>query len=72
MDLIYSNLDPNEDGFISVDKLLQHNSKDTLMKNFMDNLNKNLLTTSEIITNKLKKLKKKLSNDKEGEEDIDW
>lgn len=72
MDLVYSNLEPDKEGFISVDKLLKMNSDNTLMKNFMEKVNENLQTTSEIITNKLKKLKRKISNDKESEADIEW
>jgi len=72
MDIIYSNLDPNKEGFITVDKLLNNDPQCSLMKNFMEKVNENLLTTSEIITNKLKKLKRKISNDIESVEDIDW
>jgi len=72
MDIVYSNLDPNKEGFISVDNFLKNHPQNSLMKDFMEKVNENLLTTSEIITNKLRKLKKKISDDKESENDIDW
>jgi hypothetical protein len=72
MDIVYSNLDPNKKGFITVDTLLTNYPKNSLMKNFLENLNENLLPTSEIITNKLKKLKSKILDDEESQKDIDW
>jgi hypothetical protein len=72
MDIVYSNLDPNKEGFITVDTLLSNFPENILMKNFLEKINENLLPTSEIITNKLKKLKSKILEDEESHKDIEW
>jgi len=71
-EIIYTNLDSNKDGVVSIDEILKITSENPHTKNFFEKLNENLLPTCEVISTKLKKLKKKLSNDKESQEDIDW
>lgn len=69
---VYKNLDSNEDGILTIDEMLKFTSENAQTKKFLDKLNENLLPTSEVISQKLSKLRNKLSGDKEALDDIDW
>lgn len=73
---IFQHLDINKDGKISVDEfathlVLIHNDDEPEHKKFFEMINKELVSKSEIILMKLKRLKSKVS-DMESLDDIDW
>lgn len=77
-ELIFKTLDRNNNGFISIDEFLMRisDNKETheKLKCFLNKVNDKLLTNSEILMNKIKKLKKRaaFASDKESLEDLDW
>lgn len=71
-DTIYHNLDTNNDGVLSTDEILKNFSENEKTKIFLEKLNENLLPTTEVIRNKLNKLREKIGDDKESNDDIDW
>ena len=77
-ELIFNSLDRNKDGIVSIDEFLESiSNRETnpeLIERFLDKVNDNLLTTSEIMMIKIKKLKERAtySNDEESLNDLNW